>query len=161
MDWRGWAKRWRSTLEKWANATVGPEWYPSLSERIVKVGFLAVWVLCDFWGVPHPSRINSRHFQATNTTNRERFQPIKPSQSHQGSVTNVSVKVKNSNFLMIFTRPMWSKRVNGQLLPWSLKLKSSDSIWMDVVEPKEEGPSLKNERTQLCALIGTHHYLRE
>ena len=140
---------------------MGPDWYPSLSERIEKVGFLAVWVLCDFWGVPHPSRINSRHFQATNTTNREQFQAVEPSQSHQGSVTKVSLEVKNSNFLMIFTRPIWSKGVNGQLLPWSPKLKLSDSIWTDVVEPKEQGPNLKNERTQLWAQAGTHHYLRE
>ena len=140
---------------------MGPEWYPSLSERIVKVGFLAVWVLCDFWGVPHPSRINSRHFQATNTTNRERFQSRKPTQSHQGSVTNISVEVKKSNFLMICTRPIWSKGVNGQLLPWSLKLKPTDSIWMDMSEPKEQGPKLKNERTQLRARMGTHHYLME
>ena len=140
---------------------MGPGGYPSLSERIVKVGFLAVWVLCDFWGVPHPSRINSRHFQATNTTNRERFQPPKPSQGDQGSVTNISAQVKKSNFLMIFTRPLWSKGVNGQLLPWSLKLKPSDSIWIGVVEPKEQGPNLKNERTKLWGRMGSHHYLRE
>ena len=35
--------------------------------------------------------------------------------------------------------------VNYQLNPKVLKLKPRDIIWMDMVEPKEQGPNLKNE----------------
>ena len=52
-----------------------------------------------------------------------------------------------------------SSGVNYQLLPRDLKLKPSDIIWPGVVEPKEQGPSLKNERTQLWARMGTYHHL--
>ena len=48
--------------------------------------------------------------------------------------------------------------VNCQLLFRSTRLKPSDFIWMDSVEPKEQRPLLKNERTLLGVQRQSSHY---
>ena len=50
--------------------------------------------------------------------------------------------------------------VNYQLLSRSLRLKRSDIIWMDSVEPEYEVSDAKDGRVQLRVLNECYHYLR-
>ena len=51
--------------------------------------------------------------------------------------------------------------VNGQLPLRSTRLKPTDTIWMDSVEPKEQPPSAKDERGLLGARPSSYHYFRK
>ena len=51
--------------------------------------------------------------------------------------------------------------VNYELLSRSPRLKPSDIIWMDSVEPEYEVSDAKDGRVQLRVLLGSYHYLRE
>ena len=51
--------------------------------------------------------------------------------------------------------------VNCQLLFRSTRLKRSDHIWMDSVEPEYEASDAKDGRVKIRVHIGFYHYLRE
>ena len=69
----------------------------------------------------------------------------------------VRTTIGKYQFWAIFTLALWSKRVNGQLPPRSPKLKSSDSIWIDVSQPKFEVPDAKDGRVQVRGRISSYH----
>ena len=51
--------------------------------------------------------------------------------------------------------------VNCELLFRSTRLKPTDFIWMDSVEPEYEASDAKDGRVKIRVLNGFYHYLRE
>ena len=87
--------------------------------------------------------------------------PTNDNQSHLGAFRHIRPTLKNQNFLLFGHWVVGGSEVNCQLHFRSTRLKPTDFIWMDSVEPKYEASDVKDGRVKIRVLNGFYHYLRE
>ena len=130
----------------------------SLYHGKVKVGF---WLSVAQWSMGRcliSTKVNLRHSQTTNRSITDHFSI---NQNHQGPSQRRLTDILKIQDLADFHSVVGGSEVNCQLLFRSTRLKPSAFIWMDSVEPKEQRPHLKNERTKIRARRRSYHYFRE
>ena len=145
-------------MERWPSATMGADWFLSLYQGKVKVGFLPSVAKRSKGSCFKSTKLNPRHSQTTNRSITDHFSI---NQNHQGPSQRRLTDILKIQDLADFHSVVGGSEVNCQLLFRSTRLKPSAIIWMDSVEPKEQRPYLKNERTQIRARRRSYHYFRE
>ena len=87
--------------------------------------------------------------------------PTNDNQSHLGAFRHIRPTLKNQNFWLFGHWVVGCSEVNYELLSRSPRLKPSDIIWMDSVEPEYEVSDVKDGRVQIDPRHKPYHYLRE
>ena len=124
-----------------------------LTEKIQEFedfGLLAGWVKMS------PKETSPGHLlnntRANQTSKWTNTYPTNDNQSHLGAFRHIRPTLKNQNFWLFGHWVVGCSEVNYELLSRSPRLKPSDIIWMDSVEPEYEVSDAKDGRVQLRGL---------
>ena len=132
----------------------GQNWVRGISWATVLLLFLSHSVTQMDEPSTHPNLV-SQTSKWTNTY------PTNGNQSHLEAFRHIRPTLKNQSFWLFGHWVVGCSEVNYQLLSRSPRVKPSDIIWMDSVEPEYEVSNVKDGRVKNGGRMRFYHYLRE